>query len=96
MAALRILVADDEPDMRDYFRKVLPRLGHTVVAAAETGAELIAQCRTHRPDLVITDIKMPELDGIDAATARHCSTSSRPSRASATTWWPRRGRILAK
>jgi response regulator NasT len=65
--SLRIVVADDEPDMRDYFRKILPRLGHTVVAAAESGAELIAQCRAHRPDLVITDIKMPGMDGIDAA-----------------------------
>jgi response regulator NasT len=65
--SLRIVVADDEPDMRDYFRKILPRLGHSVVAAAETGAELLAHCRTHRPDLVITDIKMPDMDGIDAA-----------------------------
>jgi AmiR/NasT family two-component response regulator len=64
---LRIVVADDELDMRDYFRKILPRLGLTVVAAAETGAELIDLCRTHWPDLVITDIKMPGLDGIDAA-----------------------------
>ncbi len=66
--SLRIVIADDEPDMRDYFRKILPRLGHNVVAAAETGTELIAQCRAHRPDLVITDIKMPDMDGIDAAT----------------------------
>ena len=65
--SLRIVVADDEPDMRDYFRKILPRLGHTVAAAAETGNDLIAQCRTHQPDMVITDIKMPGLDGIDAA-----------------------------
>ena len=65
--SLRIAVADDEPDMRDYFRKILPRLGHTVVAAAETGSDLIAQCHTHQPDMVITDIKMPDLDGIDAA-----------------------------
>jgi two-component system, response regulator PdtaR len=65
--SLRIVVADDEPDMRDYFRKILPRLGHTVVGAAETGTDLIVQCHTHQPDLVITDIKMPDLDGIDAA-----------------------------
>jgi response regulator NasT len=65
--SLRIVVADDEPDMRDYFRKILPRLGHTVEAAAENGEELIAYCRALRPDLVITDIKMPGLDGIDAA-----------------------------
>src|SRR5262249_56639143 len=64
---LRIVVADDEPDMRDYFRKILPRLGYQVVAAAETGRELVEQCRALHPDLVITDIKMPDLDGIDAA-----------------------------
>ena len=65
--SLRIAVADDEPDMRDYFRKILPRLGHQVVAAAETGQELVEECRKTQPDLVITDIKMPDMDGIDAA-----------------------------
>jgi len=66
---LRIAIADDEPDMRDYFRKILPRLGHQVVVVAETGRELLEQCRKSPPDLIITDIKMPEMDGIDAATA---------------------------
>jgi response regulator NasT len=67
MNPLRIVVADDEPDMRKYFQKLLPRLGHEVVAAAETGRELVELCRKHRPDLVITDIKMPDMDGIEAA-----------------------------
>jgi response regulator NasT len=66
--SLRIAVADDEPDMRDYFRKSLGRLGHQVVAVAQNGRELVDQCRLVRPDLVITDIKMPDMDGIDAAT----------------------------
>jgi response regulator NasT len=65
--SLRILVADDEPRMRDYLGRILPRLGHEVVAAAKTGMELVAECRTLNPDLVITDINMPDLDGIDAA-----------------------------
>lgn len=64
---LRIVIADDEPDMREYFQQVLPRLGHTVIAAARDGRELVELCRTTEPDLVITDIKMPEMDGIDAA-----------------------------
>lgn len=66
--SLRIAIAEDEPDMREYLEMTLPRLGHQVVVAAENGRELVERCRTARPDLVITDIKMPEMDGIAAAT----------------------------
>jgi response regulator NasT len=66
-AGLRIVVADDEADMRDFFEKVLPRCGHQVLAVAENGAQLVERCRQLLPDLVITDIKMPELDGIEAS-----------------------------
>jgi response regulator NasT len=65
--SLRIVVADDEADMRDYFRKMLPHLGHRLIAVAENGRELVELCKEQRPDLVITDIKMPEMDGIEAA-----------------------------
>jgi response regulator NasT len=64
---LRIAVADDEPDMRDYLREVLPRLGHEVVAVAENGRQLADQCEKVHPDLVITDIRMPDLDGIETS-----------------------------
>lgn len=64
---LRIAIADDEQDMRDYFERILPILGHQVVATAATGEELIEQCRLTDPDLVITDLKMPQMDGIEAA-----------------------------
>jgi response regulator NasT len=66
--SLRIVVADDEPDMREYFQKILPRMGHQVVGVAQNGRVLVEQCREWHPDLVITDIKMPDMDGIDAAT----------------------------
>ena len=65
---LRIAVADDESDMRDFFEKMLPRLGHQVVAVAEDGQQLVERCRQLSPDLVITDVKMPRLDGIEACT----------------------------
>ncbi len=67
MNSLRILVADDEVDMREYFQRALPAIGHQVVGAAATGGELVALCHNLQPDLIITDIKMPQLDGIDAA-----------------------------
>jgi response regulator NasT len=67
--ALRIAVADDERDMRDFFKEFLPPLGHTVVGTASTGTELVALCHDEQPDMVITDIKMPDMDGIDAARA---------------------------
>lgn len=66
-AALRVVVADDEPDIRDYFRKVLPRFGFTVAATVGNGQELIESCRQERPDFVVTDITMPVLDGLEAA-----------------------------
>jgi AmiR/NasT family two-component response regulator len=64
--ALRIAIAEDERDMREFFQKFLPLLGHQVTATAETGRQLLEQCRAARPDLVITDIRMPDMDGIEA------------------------------
>jgi response regulator NasT len=64
---LQIAVADDEPNILEYYQGALTRLGHTVVAAARSGRELVERCRVARPELVITDIQMPDMDGIDAA-----------------------------
>lgn len=64
---LRILIADDELDMREYLQTILPCFGHQVVAAASTGRELVQRCRELHPDLIITDVKMPDMDGIEAA-----------------------------
>jgi response regulator NasT len=67
--SLRIAVADDEGFMRKYMQTILPRLGHEVIAVAETGRQLVEQCDQLQPDLVITDVSMPEMDGLDAAVA---------------------------
>lgn len=66
---LRIAVADDEPEMREFFRFALEKLKHQLVIEAGNGRELVECCRAVRPDLIITDVKMPELDGIAAAEA---------------------------
>src|SRR5205823_5440330 len=47
--------------------RILPLAGHEVVAVAENGRQLIEQCRAVQPDLVIADIKMADMDGIEAA-----------------------------
>jgi response regulator NasT len=64
---LRIAIADDQPDMRQFLRGALIRMGHEVAIVAETGLDLVERCRAERPDLVITDVKMPDLDGLEAA-----------------------------
>src|SRR5947209_956865 len=74
---LRIVVADDEGDMGEVYQRILPTLGHQVLAAAASGPELVQRCKSHRPDLVITDIKMSEMDGIDAV-ARICKDEPMP------------------
>jgi len=74
---LRIVVADDEPEMRKYLQEALTILGHDVVGCARTGVELLEKCRETGPDMVITDIKMPDMDGIEAA-ARLSETESVP------------------
>jgi response regulator NasT len=75
--SLRIAVADDEPDVRDYFRAVLPRLGHSVVAVATNGRELVELCLEQKPDMIIADVRMPEMDG-DAAIAIICEDRPTP------------------
>jgi two-component system, response regulator PdtaR len=67
METLRILVADDESIRLLSLRKQLAALGHNVVAEASTGEEAVALAVSARPDLAILDIKMPVMDGIEAA-----------------------------
>lgn len=66
MSALRISVADDEADMRTFYQRMLTRLGHQVVACCANGRELVEESLQQMPDLVITDVKMPVLDGLRA------------------------------
>ena len=67
MEALRILIADDESIRLLSLRQQLAALGHQVVAEASNGREAVALALATRPDLAILDIKMPVMDGIEAA-----------------------------
>src|SRR5215218_2411264 len=64
---MRILVAEDETIIRLDLVELLRRAGMDVVAEARDGEEAIALARAHQPDLAIMDVKMPHVDGIDAA-----------------------------
>ena len=64
---MRILVAEDETIIRLDLRKTLEEAGFEVCAEARNGAEAVALARSEEPDLAILDVKMPELDGIEAA-----------------------------
>jgi two-component system, response regulator PdtaR len=64
---IRIVIADDESIIRMDLREILTQLGYDVVAEASDGRAAVELTERLRPDLVILDIKMPGVDGIEAA-----------------------------
>ena len=67
MANLKIVIADNESIIRMDVKEILEQAGHTVVGEAIDGVKAVELTRKYKPDLVIMDIQMPELDGIAAA-----------------------------
>ena len=64
---MRILIAEDETIIRLDLREMLEKAGFDVCGEAKDGEEAVTLARTLEPDLVLLDVKMPKLDGIDAA-----------------------------
>jgi two-component system, response regulator PdtaR len=64
---MRILIAEDETIIRLDLRALLEKAGLEVCAEARDGAEAVELARSEQPDLAIMDVKMPRLDGIEAA-----------------------------
>ena len=67
MEPLRIIIADNESIIRMDLKELLQEAGHEVIAEASDGIKAVELTRKFHPDLVIMDIKMPEMDGIAAA-----------------------------
>ena len=63
---LRTIVADDDPLVRRLIRDTLQRANVTVIAEASTGREAVELALFYRPDVVVMDFMMPEMDGIEA------------------------------
>lgn len=62
MSSQKILLVDDEEDILDFLELILEEQGYSVVKA-NSGREALAAAQMHRPELILLDIMMPEMDG---------------------------------
>jgi response regulator NasT len=69
MKSLRFLIADDDGLTLMVLRKILTGMGHTVVGEAADGQQAIDLAKETNPDLIVLDIRMPNMDGLEAARA---------------------------
>ena len=66
----KILVVDDDAEIRHVLRTVLEHAGHSVISAAD-GEEAMSQMLEHHPPLVLLDLMMPRMDGLDVIRMMH-------------------------
>lgn len=66
-STIRVAIADGEEEIRVVLGRVLSAVGCQVASIARTGRELVEQCAALRPDLVLAEVSLPELDGFAAA-----------------------------
>lgn len=62
----KVLIVDDEAHIRKYLSLIVKRLGNPVILEAQNGEEALMQYDTHTPDIVLLDVNMPGMDGIQA------------------------------
>lgn len=64
---IKVMIVDDEPKLREGLRSLIPweKLGYTVVATAANGLQAIEKYHTFYPELIVADIRMPGMDGLE-------------------------------
>jgi two-component system, response regulator PdtaR len=67
LAVSTVLTVEDDPIVRDDLRTLLEREGFEVLAGARDGVEAVELAREHRPDVILLDLSLPRLDGVEAA-----------------------------
>jgi DNA-binding NarL/FixJ family response regulator len=75
---MKVLIVDDHPSFRASARRMLEADGFEVVAEAATGAEALRAAGSARPELVLLDVQLPDIDGFDVA-ARLCVNGGAPA-----------------
>ena len=68
-AVLRVVIAEDEFLVAAMLRRQVEVYGHEVIASVTSGDKAVEICRVERPDLVLMDVQMPRMDGIEATRA---------------------------
>jgi CheY-like chemotaxis protein len=91
---LRIVVADDDASLRELVTRWLEELGHRVTAV-DDGWALVQACQASRPDLVVSDVQMPHLDGLTAAEVIHRNAGPIPTVFISGNWEPDQERRAA-
>jgi DNA-binding response OmpR family regulator len=76
----RVLVADDEPDIRDLVCVAVRKAGGTVVASVGDGAAALDAARSLTPDLVVLDVSMPEATGLEVCAALRAADTNPATR----------------
>lgn len=69
--ALRVIIADDQESMSAIIRRQLVKIGHVVIGKATNGKQAVEMTQLLQPDIILMDIEMPEMDGLEAARLIH-------------------------
>ena len=73
---LRVIIVDDHPSFRSMAARLLTKGGFSVIGEAADGATALASSRDLRPDLVLLDVQLPDIDGFEVADALAAAASA--------------------